>query len=373
MITVKEVKTNKELKEFVKFPNTLYEDNPCYVPFLISDEIGNLRKDKNPAFAFCDAKYFMAYKDGKPAGRVAAILSKESNKKWGTKRLRFSRIDFIDDQEVSGALLKAVEDWAKELGMEEVHGPIGFTDMDQEGMLIEGFDREDMFITIYNAPYYKEHMAAHGYEKDVDWVEYRITIPKEKDNKIDRLAQMVIKRNNLKVFQPKSMKDIRPVIKPVFKLLNEAYTHLYGTVELTPELINKYYSQFVTMVNPKYISGVYDQEDNLLAIGIVIPSMGAAVKKSKGKLFPLGWARVLKATRQKNGVLDLLLVAVDPRYQGKGLNAILMNQMIKAAIEDGMTYAETGPELETNEKVQALWRFFETEQHRRRRCWIKKI
>lgn len=373
MITIKEVKTNRELKRFIEFPMSLYGENPNYIPDLVSDEVNNLRKDKNPAFEFCEARYFMAYEDGRPVGRIAGILSKKSNEKWNTKRLRFSRIDFVDDIEVSGALLDAVEEWARELGMEEVHGPIGFTDMDKEGMLIEGFDRMSNFITIYNAPYYKDHMAAHGYRKDVDWIEYRVKVPDALNPKVDRLSKLVLERYGLSIFRPKSIREIRPYMKPVFRLLNDAYGELYGMVELTPALINKYYNQFITMINPRYISGVLDQEGNVMAIGIVVPSMGQAIKKSKGKLFPLGWARILRATRQKNTELDLLLVAVDPKYQGKGLNAVLMNQMVKSAIEDGMTYAETGPELETNEKVQALWKYFDAEQHRRRRCWIKRV
>ena len=373
MLEIREVKTNKEIKDFILFPHLLYRGNPHWIPELISDEIANLRKDKNPAFEFCDAKYFMAFRDGEPVGRIGAILSRRANEKWNTKILRFSRVDFIDDLEVSRALFGAVEAWAKELGMECVQGPMGFTDMDKEGMLIEGFDEDPMFITIFNYPYYVDHLKALGYEKAVDWLEYKITVPKEPMTKMDQLMDKVMQRYQLSVVSPKKKRDLKPLIDPAFDLLNTAYSGLYGMVELTPALIKKYTAQFITMINPRYILGVKDSAGKLIAVGVMMPSMTKAVQKSNGRLFPLGWWRILRTTHEKNTVMDLALVAVDPEWQGRGINAVLLSLMTRRAIEDGMTYAETGPELETNEKVQSMWKHFEVRQHRRRRCWTKTL
>lgn len=373
MVEIREVKTKKERRLFASFNARMYKDIPYAIPDIISDEYNNFSPKKNPAYEYCSARQFLAYKDGKCAGRIAGIISNAANAKWGTKRIRFSRVDFIDDREVSAALFKAVEDWGREQGLTEIQGPIGFSDMDQEGMLIDGFDHDGMLITIYNHPYYVEHLEALGYMKSVDWVEYRIKLPSERNDKLEELSNAVMKKFNIELVEPKSRKDIKPYILPVLRLLNDSYKNLYGTVELSDAQIDKYYNQFILLINPDYVKLLLDENRELVGFGLAMPTMNAAIKKSNGRLFPLGWYRMLRAPYAKTEVLDLYLVGVVPRMQNKGLTALLIHSMTESARRNGIKYAETGPELETNAQVQALWKHFETEQHKRRRCWVKHI
>lgn len=373
MIEIREVTTKKERKQFAAFQADMYRDIPQAIPDLISDEYNNFLPGKNPAFEYCRVKQFLAYKNRKCVGRIAGIISDAANKKWKTKRIRFSRIDFIDDPEVSKALFQAVEDWGRSEGLTEIHGPIGFCDMDQEGMLVEGFDREGMFITIYNHPYYIKHLADLGYRKDIDWLEYMVKLPEEPNQRLNELSKAVLKKFRLTLVEPKNRKDIKPYIPKVFRLLNESYKNLYGTVELSEAQIMKYYHQFILLINPDYVKLLLDEKEVLVGFGLAMPSMNTAVKNSNGRLFPLGWYRVLRAPFKKTEILDLYLVGVVPSMQNKGLTAILLNSMTETARKNGIRYAETGPELETNNQVQALWKHYETEQHKRRRCWIKQL
>lgn len=374
MVEIKEVLTKSDLKKFVQFPVALYKDNPYYIPDLLSDEMANFNKDKNPAYSYCDTRCFLAYKDGEIAGRIAAIHSKKANEVWNTRRLRFSRIDFIDDIEVSAALLQSVEQWARELGMDEVHGPIGFSDMDQQGMLIEGFDQPSMLITIYNHEYYQRHMQQLGYGKSTDWVEYRIEVPDSINPRFIKLSEAVLKRSNVRVMRPNSKKEIKQkYIDQLFNVLNASYSGLYGVVPLMREQIDKYADEFLQMINLDFVRLLLDENDTLVGFGLGIPSLNEAVKKSNGRLFPFGWYRLLRAPHKKSEVLDLYLVGVVPEMQSKGMTAILLSSLTKEAIEKGIKYAETGPELEDNHKVQSLWKEYNTEQHKRRRCWIKNI
>jgi GNAT superfamily N-acetyltransferase len=373
MIEVREVRTNKERRMFASFNADMYKDVPQAIPDLVSDEYDNFLPDKNPAFEYCRVKQFLAYKDGKCVGRIAGIINDAANTKWETKRIRFSRVDFIDDYDVSEALFKAVEDWGRSEGLTQIHGPIGFCDMDQEGMLVEGFDTVGMFITIYNHPYYIKHLEKLGFVKDIDWVEYIIKMPEKDDNRLDELSKLVLKRYKLKLIEPKSRKELKPYIPKVFHLLNVCYKDLYGTVELTHAQIMKYYHQFILLINTDYVKLIEDEEGELVGFGLALPSMNNAVKKSNGRLFPFGWYRILRAPYKKAEVLDLYLVGVLPKMQNKGLTAILMHSMTEAARRNNIKYAETGPELETNNQVQALWKHYETKQHKRRRCWIKDL
>lgn len=372
MVEIREVRTRKDRKIFAAYNAKMYQKVPQAIPDLIMDEYDNFNPKKNPAYEYCEVKQFLAYQEGKCVGRIAGIISHAANDKWETKRIRFSRVDFIDDKEVSAALFKAVEDWGRSLGLEEIHGPIGFCDMDQEGMLIEGFQEPGMFITIYNYPYYKEHLEALGYGKDIDWVEYRVKMP-EPNEKLDKLSLAVLKRFQLTLVEPKSRLDFKPYIKEIFDLLNDTYKDLYGTVEITQAQIDKYVNQFILLVNPEYVKLLMDENQRLVGFGLALPSMNQAVKRSKGKLFPMGWYRILRAPYVKNDVLDLYLVGVIPEMQNKGLTAVLLNSMTNSARKNGIKYAETGPELESNLQVQALWKHYEVEQHKRRRCFIKKL
>lgn len=372
MIEIKEVSTRKELKEFITFPFKLYSQSPIWVPPLIFDEINTLRKEKNPAFEYCDAKYWLAIRDGKVVGRIAGIINHKYIEKWGKKCARFGWIDFIDDTEVSAALLGAVESWAKACGLDGVHGPLGFCDLDKEGMLIEGFDEPGMIITIYNYPYYKDHMERLGYQKDVDWIEYEIKVPDGIPDRIIKINNQVLDRLKMKIVKFNKSKEILDYAEDIFDLLNEAYKELYGVIELTDAQIKSYTKQYFGFINPDYVRIILDENSRLAAFGIAIPSLAKAYIKARGRLLPFGFYHILRALK-KNDRLDLLLVAVRPELQGKGLNAILLNEINISAIANGIKFAETGPELEENKNVQSLWKYYETRQHKKRRCYFKHL
>lgn len=373
MVTIKEVKTRKDLRIFAGFNEKMYRDVPQAIPDLISDEMANFMPKKNPAFEYAESRQFLAYKDGKCVGRIGAIISHKANEKWNRKRIRFTRVDFIDDFEVSSALFKVVEDWGRERGLTEIHGPMGFCDLDQEGMLIEGFEYKGIFITINNAPYYKEHMEKLGYGKSVDWIENRINVPNEVPPVWEKLAERVLRENELRLFWAKSRREIKKYIPQIFDVVNDTAKHLYGEVDLSDAQIKKYVKQFILMVNCKYATMVMDKNDKMIGFGLAVPSMADASKKSRGRLFPWGWARMLYAPYSKPDTLELYLVGVRDAYKNKGVPAVLITQEMKVAIADGIKYAETGPMLENNIKVQSMWRKFDKIQHRRRRCWIKEL
>ncbi len=374
-VEIIEVETKAQLRKFVDFPNILYKDNPNFVPAFYGDDLADWDKDKNPAFDYCDAKCFLAYKSGEIVGRIGAILSYKANEKWETQRMRFSQVDFIDDIEVSTALFAAVENWAKEKNCNQVHGPLGFCDLDREGMLVDGFDKRSMFITYYNEPYYNEHLEKLGYKKDTDWVEYKIMAPEmssEKAEKMHKIAEHIMKRKKLHKVKVKTRFGFAPYVKKVFELVNAAYAPLYGVVDLNEKQIKKYANKFIPLLNPKYTCFVMDENDNMVAFGVSAPSVAEAMKKSRGRLFPTGWVHVLKAFEQSKA-LDMFLIAVRPDLQGSGVNAVILDHLIQNAAKNGIKYAETGPMLETNAKILAQWKSFDTELHKRRRCYIKDL
>jgi GNAT superfamily N-acetyltransferase len=369
---IKEVKSNKDLKKFVMFPYTLYKDNKYWIPQLIRDEMKLFQKDKNPAFEFCYAKLWLAYKDEQIVGRIAGIINHRYIKKWKNKYARFGWLDFIDDVEVSKALFETVENWAKENGMEAVQGPLGFTDLDPEGMLIEGFEELGTIATIYNFPYYHVHIIKLGYEKDIDWIEYEIKVPDKVPEKIERIAKIVQKRNKLNILRASKIKEIKPYCMDMFQVLNTAYEGLYGFVKLSEKQIESYIKQYISFANPEFISIILDENNKVAAFGLTFPSLSKSFQKARGKLFPFGFIHILKALK-KNNLIDLYLVAVRPDLQGKGVNALLFNELIKIYTNNKFEKAESNPELETNAKVQAQWKFFDRRQHKRRRCFIKYL
>lgn len=371
-IQIKEVTNLKDLKAFIHFPFTLYRDNPYWVPNLVSDDLNTLQRDKNPAFETCEARYWLAYRDGFIVGRVAAILNHPHIEKWGQRYLRFGWLDFIDDPQVSAALLQAVEAWAKETGMTAVHGPLGFTDMDREGMLVEGFDELSTMATYYNHPYYPIQMEKLGYSKDIDWVEYEISMPAQPDEKIARMAAIVEKRSKLHLLEVRNKKELMQHAKELFDLIENEYKLLYGTVPLTPKQVDAYISQYFGFIQPEFVPLVYNEKNEMVAFGVALPSLSHALQKSHGQLFPLGFIYLLNALR-KNERADLYLVAVKSEYRGSGANAILMNSMYEVFRKLGVKKIETNPELETNQLVQGQWKYFETRQHKRRRVFIKQI
>jgi len=372
MVEVREVTSPSDLKRFVRFPEQLYRHHPQYVPKLVGDEMNTLRPEKNPAFEYCTARYWMAYRNGAPVGRIAGIVSQRYIETWNKRRARFGWIDFVDDPEVSAALLGAVEGWAREQGLEGVHGPLGFCDMDREGMLIEGFDELDMMITIYNYPYYPQHMERLGYAKDADWVEFLVRTPAEMPDNVDRIARIVLDRSKLTLLKTSGKKDLLPHIDSVFSLINETYKSLYSVVLLSDRQIQYYTKAFLGFINHEYCKIILDQHGKVAAFGVAMPSLSRALQRCRGRLFPFGFIHVLRALR-KNDRLDLLLTAVREDLQNKGVNAVLINEVWKSAVKNGIVWAETGPELEVNEKVQSQWKHFDTRLHRRRRCFYKAI
>lgn len=372
-VVIKEVLTKRDLKKWVDFPNKLYKKNKYYVPFLFSDEMATFTKSKNPAYEFCETKLFLAYKNNKIVGRIGALINHAYNKKWHKNAIRFTRFDFIDDYEVSSTLFNEVVKWGKERGFNEAMGPIGFTDMDHEGMLIEGFEELNMSITFYNHPYYIDHMERLGLKKDADWVEYQLMVPENQDERMKRISDHLQKRNGYYAVFYHDRKKLYKEAFDAFKLIDAEFAKLYGTVPLTEGVIKKAIDDYIPLVNLKYICTIKDKEDKIVAFAILVPSIAKALKKSNGKMFPFGVFRMLRALKGKNDTLEMFMIAVDGEHQKRGLPAIIMEKMLEMCIDNGVKICETGPELELNEAVQSMWKTFNTRQHRKRRCWIKEI
>ncbi|MEG0993250.1 MAG: N-acetyltransferase [Bacteroidales bacterium] len=373
-VVIQKISGKKGLRDFVQFGLDHYKGNPYFVPPLIFDELGTFNREKNPVFDFCEVVHFMAYRGDKPVGRIAGIINRRSNEKFGKKEARFGWMEFTDDAEVSNALFEAVEKWAKEKGQDDLIGPMGFTDFDYEGCLVEGFDQLGTASTIYNYPYYSEHLERLGFRKDVDWVEYKIFIPEGIPDKHIRIGELVKKKYNLTVVQPTDRKKlVKEYGQQIFDLLNVAYADLYGFCELTQKQIQYYINMYLPLVRLDCVRVILDGDNKVIGFGIAIPSLSKALQESGGKLFPFGWYHMLKALRGKNDVIDLYLVGVHPDYQSKGVNALLFTELIPQFIANGYHYAESNPELEMNEKVQGQWDYFERKQHKRRRAYHKII
>ena len=375
-ITIQKVTTKRDLKRFIRFNYELYKGNAYSVPDLFDDMLNTFNKKKNAAFEFCEADYFLAYKDGKLAGRVAAIINHKANQAWGKKDVRFGWIDFTDDPEVSDALIRAVEQWGKERGMTDIVGPLGFTDMDAEGMLIEGYDQLSTMATIYNYPYYPQHMERMGFVKDSDWVEFKIYIPDGIPDKHKRIADIIQRKYNLQIKKYTSAKKIAAEYgQAIFRLINEAYSQLYGYSALSQRQIDQYVKMYLPILDLRMVTLITEQNGELVAVGISMPSLSEALQKAHGRLLPFGWYYLLKALffKRRAKMLDLLLVAVKPEYQNKGVNALLFTDLIPVYQQLGFEYAESNPEMELNGKVQAQWDYFQTEQHKRRRAFRKAI
>lgn len=375
MIEIKKIEPTKgNLKRFTEFQIDLYDGNPWFVPPLVSDDVATLDPKENPAFDFCESAYFMAYRDGKPVGRIAGIINRQVNEKSHSRTARFGFVDFIDDHEVSAALFKAAEDWARSKGMEKIIGPLGFTDLDHEGMLVEGFEELSTMATIYNYPYYPEHMERLGYKNESDWLEFQMEVPDAIPDKYNRIAEIVKKKFGLRVLKYSSRKRIKKEYgHALFHLVNDAYKNLYQYSTLTERQIEYYINIYLGLLNLELVTLVVDEAGKLVGVGISMPSMSRALQKSKGKMLPLGWYHLLKGLKGKNDRVDLLLVAVHPDYQNKGVNALLFQDLIPYYIKNGYRYAESNPEMETNSKVQSQWEYFTTRQHRRRRSFEKKL
>ena len=375
-IEIKKVATGAELKTVIRFNYEMYKDCAYHVPELYMDMVCTLDRKKNPAFEFCDADYFLAYRDGVLVGRIAAIINHRANETWNQKVVRFGWIDFIDDYEVSSALLNMVKEWGQDRGMTDIEGPLGFTDLDPEGMLIEGFDQLSTMATIYNYDYYPKHVERWGMEKAADWVERKIYIPEEVPEKHKRISDIVLKKYGLRIRKFKSKWEVMRsgAVHKIFRLINEAYTPLFGFTRLTERQIDTYVKMYVPVLDLRMVTIIEDAEGEIIAVGVSMPSLSEALRKAKGKFLPFGWWHLMKALLwKKSHVLDLLLVAVRPDYQSKGVNAPLFTDLIPVYQQMGFEYAESNPQLEENEKVASQWQYFRTEDHKRRRCFKKSI
>jgi GNAT superfamily N-acetyltransferase len=371
-IEIKEVTTLALRKEFIRFGDELYAGNPYYVPALVVDEMNYYDRSKNKNYVFCEDISYLAYQDGKVVGRITGLINHAYNEKKGLKQLRFHHFDMIDDVEVSKALLNAIAKWGQAKGMNEFNGPIGMTDFDKQGMLLDGYDLDSMMITIYNYPYYVEHMKTLGFVKDVDWREYRVYLPKEVDPRIARIAETVAKKRGFRLLKFKNKKEMMPYLVQAFEVYNQAFAPLHGVVELQMDQINMYIDQYIGMLNFRYIQLVVNDKDEVIGFAALVPSLSNAMRKAKGKLFPFGWYHVLKALKHPK-ILDMFFVAVKPEYQGMGVNALMMLDATRCANEDGVLFAETGPELEDNTLVQGQWDNYEHEIVRHRRCYSRPL
>jgi GNAT superfamily N-acetyltransferase len=369
------VTSRKELKQFVQFFYDLYRGNDYAVPYLFSDEMSTLEHDGNPSFECCEAEYFMAIKDGKMVGRVAAIINHRANERWDRKQVRFSWFDFVDDPEVSAALLKTVEDWGRAKGMTEIAGPIGFIDTDREGMLVEGFDELSTMYINYNYPYYPQHMEQRGYEKANDWVELRVKVPEVVPDKFAKITEMVRKRYGLRVHKFSRKELVQDGWgERIFDLLNETYKNLYGFSQLSDHQIDKLVNDYIKLADLNLVTGIMDG-DKLVGFGVTFPSFSKALRKTRdGRFLPFGWWHLLKILKwHKTDTVDLLLIGVLPEYRSKGANALIFDDLIRQFRSYGFDWAITGPQMETNEGVLSQWQYLESEQIRRHRCYKKDL
>ena len=374
MIKIKVVSTKKDLRAFIDFPTKLYRNNPYFTPYIFEDEMKNLDPKFNPASEYCDFRLFLAFKNDVIVGRVAAIINRYSNEKYHEKRVRFNRIDFIDDVDVFDALMTAVNDYGKSLGMTQLAGPLGYSDQDKEGLLTFGFEEKNMFVTFYTAAYYVKHFERYGFKIDATWNEYQIKVPKEVPPILEKISQRVLERNQLHLVKVKSKRyaTLAPYIKQIFQLMNKTYDHLYGYVPVKEDLMDMLAKQYIPLVNLDYIQLVCDAQEKVVAFGLMIPSPVDALKRSKGHLFPFGFIDFFSQLKRSK-VLDMLLVAVEPSLKNSGVLALVFTEAIKNAVKNGIQFAETGPELENNQHVQSLWKNFEHRHHKTRSAFVKDI
>jgi GNAT superfamily N-acetyltransferase len=374
-IVVRPLTGARQMKAFVRFRIDLYRDCPYAVPPLYIDELTTLDAKKNPAFAFSEAQCFMAFDAGRPVGRICAIVNRRANEVSGGASGRFGFVDFVDDPAVSKALFAAAEDWVRSKGMHSIHGPLGFTDLDQEGMLVEGFDQLGTMATIYNHAYYPAHIEKLGYVSDAEWVEFRITVPPAVPERLRRIAELVLQRQRLRIVKYTSGRRLLKdgYVRKFFGLVNDSYSQLYGFTPLTDEQIDYYGKLYVPLLNLDFLTLVENESGELVGMGLAIPSLAMALRKAQGRLLPFGFLHIVKALKLKNPVIDLLLVAVRRDYQNKGVNSLFFYDMIPHLQRRGAQFAESNPELVTNTKVQSQWDMFEFVNHKRRRAYIRQL
>lgn len=371
-VTVKEVASKKELKKFIRFPFKLFKGNKFWVPPLIAEEKATLNPQKNPAFEYCEAKYFIAYKDGKLAGRIAGIVNTRANEIWNTKFVRFGWIDFTEDIEVAKALLSAVEEWGKSKGMTAIQGPLGFTDMDMEGMLVEGFDRLPTIANIYNFPYYPQYMEELGYHAAEDWIQMKFNASQPVPEKVERINKLITEKYKLRILKIKKRKDVMPYAHNFFETLNASFVSLYGFAPLTDKEIDKYIKQYFNFLDMKLVCLLIDENDKVVAFGVSMPSLSRAYQKAKGRLFPFGFIHLLRALKKYDSI-DLYLNGVHPDWQAKGIHSIYYTELNKRYIQLGVKMAISNQQLVSNQQAISIWKNYDAEPYLRRRCYEKEL
>jgi GNAT superfamily N-acetyltransferase len=369
-IEIRNVTSRKELKKFIWFQLELYKDNPYWCPPLIFDELNTLDKQKNPAFEYCEAEYWLAYRDNKIVGRIAGIINNKANQRWNEKFVRFGWIDFIDYPEVSSRLIETVSEWGRSKGMTGIQGPLGFTDMDPEGMLIEGFEELSSMAAIYNFPYYPDHMARLGFIKGVDWIHFEIEVPPVIPEKVSRTSAIVREKYHLRTVQAKKAKDLIPYIVKMLRMLNDAFDELYGYAAINDKQIEMYTKQYSGFLRPEFVSLVVDDKDDIIAFGVTMPDIAHALQKCKGRLFPFGFIHLYRALK-KNDSIHMYLVGVRPDYQGKGALALVYSELHKVCLQRGIVKTTTHAQLENNLKAISIWKNYDYRIYLRRRCWEK--
>jgi len=373
-IEIRVVENKSEMKTFVKVPYKVFKGNSNWVPQLIRDEMETFDKNRNPCFEGSEARFFLAYKDGRPVGRIAAILSHKANKKFNTKNIRFGWFDTIDDYEVAESLLQAAENWGKEMGMETITGPQGFTDLDPEGMLVEGFDQLATVAVYYNHPYYPEFVNKFGFEKEIDYVEYKTMVPHEEGipERLLRLCDRIQERSSLRILKFKNKKELMSRADEIMTLMDEAYEQIYGAVPLTKPQLQYFIKKYFPFVDKEMIQVVVNKDDAVVAFMISMTNLSRAFQKANGRLFPFGWFHLLMGLRQHK-VIDFYLAGIKKSYQGLGADLMMVMEIAKLTLRKGFIHGESNPELETNTKIQAQWKHFSPVQHKRRRIYKKRI
>jgi len=368
MISIVKVKSNKEFQAFIDFPNHLYKNNPYYVPPISADEKSVMLKEQNPVYENADAWFFLAYKQEKLVGRIAGIINWIEIKEQHKSKMRFGWFDVIDDLEVTKKLIEAVKTIGKENELKSLEGPVGFTNMDKAGLLTKGFDQLNTMVTWYNAPYYKRHLVTLGFENAATWVEYKINIPTETRPKVIKVAQIIQTRYKLRLLKFKKSKDILPYVDRMFELLNKTYSNLQTFIPIQDYQIKHYKEKYLPFIHPDFITCVTNEKNEIIAFSIVMPSFSKALQKAKGKLWPFGFLHILKA-QYINDTAAFYLIGVDPEYQNKGVAALIFKEMNETFLKKGITKVETNPELEENKAIQALWKDYESTQHKERQTF----
>jgi len=371
-IDIKQVLTEKDQVDFIKFPMDLYKNNPNYVPPLINEERNIWKKEQNPALDYSEARQFLAFKNNKIAGRIAVLINRKEEKELGIKKVRFGWLDFIDDKEVSKALIDVVINFAKENNISKIEGPMGFTNLDKAGMLTFGFDKLATMIGLYNNDYYPKHLEDLGLVKEKEWVEFELQFPEILPEKVEKFSTLIAQKYKLKTLKFNNKKEILPYVESMFKLLDETYKHLSTYTPISDEQIKTYKEKYFGFIDKDYITCVADENNQLVAFAITMPSYSKALQKSKGKLFPFGWWHFLQAGK-KNERANFYLIGIHPEYQRRGVTSMIFKAIQMNLKNKGIKYLETNPELEENKSVQLLWQEYQPVNHKRRRTYSLEI